>query len=268
MLPAIQSAREAARRTQCKNQLRQLAISFHNHHDTHKFFPSGGWGWFWVGFPEQGYGKSQSGGWLYSLLPYMEETTLHDLGSGLTGQARRDAAKKRVESPFEGMTCPSRRRANVYEFDSQQSFRYCEVPIDLASKTDYAANAGTMLTPEINNNGGPSENGDNLLAIKAPIQNETAARRHERKLERHRILLFRSRHAAGSRRHVEDVHGRREMVVLRELRIRPRHRRHRTGIHRLQHRHAPRDQFRVSARSRHRATAAKNSIRRKTASGI
>ena len=68
LLPAIQAAREAARRTQCKNQLRQLAISFHNHHDTHKFFPSGGWGWAWVGFPEQGSGNKQSGGWLYSLL--------------------------------------------------------------------------------------------------------------------------------------------------------------------------------------------------------
>src|SRR5882757_8383492 len=86
LLPAIQAAREAARRSQCTNQLRQLAVSFHNHHDTYKFFPSGGWGWAWVGFPEQGYGKNQSGGWMYSVLPYMEEGNLHDYGRGTTGQ--------------------------------------------------------------------------------------------------------------------------------------------------------------------------------------
>ena len=92
LLPAIQAAREAARRTQCKNQLRQLAISFQQHHDTHKFFPSGGWGWLWLGFPDQGYGERQSGGWLYSVLPYMEEQTLHDLGKGLTGTRGRTPA--------------------------------------------------------------------------------------------------------------------------------------------------------------------------------
>ena len=145
LLPAIQAAREAARQTQCKNQLRQLALSFQLHHDTHKFFPSGGWGWYWVGFPEQGFGKNQSGSWLYSTLPFMEQTNLHSLGNGLTGTARRDAAKQRVQSPFEGMTCPSRRTANVFAFNNSATtaFRYCS-EIDVASKTDYAANAGTM----------------------------------------------------------------------------------------------------------------------------
>jgi prepilin-type N-terminal cleavage/methylation domain-containing protein/prepilin-type processing-associated H-X9-DG protein len=175
LLPAIQSAREAARRTQCKNQLRQLAISFHNHHDTHKFFPSGGWGWAWVGFPEQGYGKTQSGGWLYSLLPFMEEQSLHDIGSGLTGTARRDAAKQRTESPFEGMTCPSRRPAQRYAFKGNNNYRYCTLPIEHVSKTDYAANSGSILTPEVpNQNGGPSENGENLLSIQPQFYDKSA----------------------------------------------------------------------------------------------
>ena len=50
LLPAIKR-REAARRTQCTNQLRQLAISFQNHHDTHKHFPTGGWGFVWLRIP-------------------------------------------------------------------------------------------------------------------------------------------------------------------------------------------------------------------------
>lgn len=173
LLPAIQAAREAARRTQCKNQLRQLAISFHNHHDTHRFFPAGGWGPDWLGFPEQGYGKSQSGGWLYSTLPFMEEGVLHNRGSGTTGTERRDACKVRAQSPFEGMTCPSRRRANVYPPKSLATYKYCTSPLESCSRTDYAANGGNVRTTETGN--GPSEKADDLLAVVPDDHKETVA---------------------------------------------------------------------------------------------
>jgi len=166
LLPAIQAAREAARRTQCKNQLRQLAISWQQHHDAHKFFPSGGWGWLWLGFPEQGYGRNQSGSWLYSVLPYMEENTLHDLGKGLTGTARRDACKQRVQSPFEGMACPSRRRANVYPLKPPLStYRYCSA-LEISGRTDYAANGGSIHTTQTT--AGPNEKGEDMLGIVPP----------------------------------------------------------------------------------------------------
>ncbi|TWT92876.1 Type II secretion system protein G precursor [Botrimarina colliarenosi] len=149
LLPAVQAAREAARRTQCKNQLKQLGLAFHLHHDTHKHLPTGGWRFNWLGYPEYGFGKEQPGGWLYNVLPYIEEQSLHDIGAGLTAAARNQATLKRVQSPFEGMTCPSRRITNVYQLASTSlPYAYCETPIEVCSKTDYAANAGDMFVGE------------------------------------------------------------------------------------------------------------------------
>jgi prepilin-type N-terminal cleavage/methylation domain-containing protein/prepilin-type processing-associated H-X9-DG protein len=169
LLPAVQAAREAARRTQCINQLKQAGIAFHNHHDTLGYFPSGGWGWWWIGFPEQGYGKNQSGSWLYSVLPFMEQQALHDLGSGAPAASMRTYARDRVQAPFEGMVCPSRRVLNVYDYQSASAaYRFCSRPIERVSKTDYAANGGNIKSTELADaiGGGPAENAGGLMATK------------------------------------------------------------------------------------------------------
>ena len=64
LLPAVQSASEAARRMQCNNNLRQLGLGFHNFHDTQQAFP--------VGWDEYG------AGWSYYILPYIEQAGLYE----------------------------------------------------------------------------------------------------------------------------------------------------------------------------------------------
>jgi prepilin-type N-terminal cleavage/methylation domain-containing protein len=77
LLPAIQAAREAARRSQCTNNMRQIGIAIHNHITAKKKLPSGGEGTDWNASPiATGFDINSS---FTQLLPYMEETTVADL---------------------------------------------------------------------------------------------------------------------------------------------------------------------------------------------
>ncbi len=71
LLPAVQQAREAARRSQCKNNLKQLALAFHNYHDVYKMFPKGHYG-IAGGSSWWGHGA------MFSILPYLEQTALYN----------------------------------------------------------------------------------------------------------------------------------------------------------------------------------------------
>ena len=77
LLPAVQKVREAASRAKCQNNLKQLGLGLHNCHDVNGFFPTGGWGWFWQGDPTRGSGMKQPGGWIYSVLPYIEQGNVY-----------------------------------------------------------------------------------------------------------------------------------------------------------------------------------------------
>ncbi|QDU88566.1 hypothetical protein Pla175_19440 [Pirellulimonas nuda] len=71
LLPAVQAAREAARRSSCNNNLRQMAIALHNHHDTVGYFPSG-WKFDRKNPDRAGWG------WNVALFPYMEQRNIFD----------------------------------------------------------------------------------------------------------------------------------------------------------------------------------------------
>ncbi len=142
LLPAIQAARESARRSQCINNLRQLGAACLLHTDTHGFYPSGGWGDWWAGCPDQGAGKNQPGSWAYSLLPFIEESARAQVGRGFKCADPNSAAVigKMVATPISVFYCPSRRAAQAYPWFNQNHVSFD--PPTVAGKSDYAGNMG------------------------------------------------------------------------------------------------------------------------------
>ncbi len=150
LLPAVQAAREAARRVSCQNHLKQIGLGFQNHHDVVGWFPTGGWGWNWTGDADRGFDEQQPGGWTYNLLPFIEQTALHDLDKGCVPPEKETKTADRLTSLISVFSCPTRRSGNIeptpYKMHNAD-FR------SLVAKSDYAANCGDQARNEID--GGP-----------------------------------------------------------------------------------------------------------------
>ncbi len=114
LLPAVQAAREAARRAQCVNNLKQLALGCLNHESAVKALPTAGYVVVAMGHPDAGVGMTQPGGWLFNIMPYIEESTLYKKQQGLTGAALQSAAVSVAQTPLSCMYCPSRRPIQAY----------------------------------------------------------------------------------------------------------------------------------------------------------
>ncbi len=113
LLPAVQAAREAARQTQCRNNLKQLALGCLNHEQANGFLPGNGWGTYWEGDPDRGFSVHQPGGWLYNILPYIEQQTLHDLGAGLDANGKTAQFMLREATVLTVLDCPTRRKVGL-----------------------------------------------------------------------------------------------------------------------------------------------------------
>jgi prepilin-type N-terminal cleavage/methylation domain-containing protein/prepilin-type processing-associated H-X9-DG protein len=137
LLPAVQAAREAARKAQCGNNLKQLALGCLTHEQQQGFLPTGGWGTSYAGDPDRGFGKKQPGSWMFNILPYVDQQPLHDLGlNANTAGLTRCAA-----TPVAAFNCPSRRPLKTYSYSSS----FCNTnKITAIARADYAANLGEM----------------------------------------------------------------------------------------------------------------------------
>ncbi|WP_339734223.1 DUF1559 domain-containing protein [uncultured Gimesia sp.] len=140
LLPAVQQAREAARRSQCKNNLKQLAIALHNYHDTHSVLPSG-----LVDDPNDtsgvdGYGWS----WGTMILPYIEQAPLYNnITPGpntVTDVLANDLQS--LQTPLAAFKCPS---AVDPELNSHWIFNDGSNDQNLAV-SNYAGNTGWAYT--------------------------------------------------------------------------------------------------------------------------
>jgi prepilin-type N-terminal cleavage/methylation domain-containing protein len=140
LVPAVQKVREAAARTQCTNNLKQMGVAFHNHHDVYKFFPSGGknpGAARTMNGSSPADGSTQNWGWCYQILPFVEQSILWGLPAGQEPTI--------LQSPPGLFFCPTRGRAQV---------------INGIGVEDYAGNGGsygdwTTLAKGVNALDGP-----------------------------------------------------------------------------------------------------------------
>ncbi|MBU4397722.1 MAG: DUF1559 domain-containing protein, partial [Planctomycetes bacterium] len=147
LLPAVQAAREAARQTQCKNNLKQISLACLSHEEIQGFLPAGGWYAFFAGEPTRGFDRRQPGGWLYNILPYIEQSALHDLGADGDRQKMNVCAS----TPLASYHCPSRRAAIAYPapLTASGSYPYQNLPNPqptVMGRNDYAGAGGDSIS--------------------------------------------------------------------------------------------------------------------------
>lgn len=105
LLPAVQQAREAARRTQCKNNLKQFGLAMHNYHDTSRAFPPA------IVFQDGSNGRAANWAWGAMIAPFLEQAPAYnqlDVGSGRMSDALSTPALLTIiQTPLSAVRCPS-----------------------------------------------------------------------------------------------------------------------------------------------------------------
>jgi prepilin-type N-terminal cleavage/methylation domain-containing protein len=139
LLPAVQQAREAARRMSCSNNLKQVALAVHNHHDIFKKFPpsthntnfrdqfQGGYDWYRMSY-------------LVALLPYLEQQNLYD--SVMTYTTTTNARPWSGHNMSDGSPSPYNRDIPTLQCPSDGN---TELPFDWTKATSYHCNHGDII---------------------------------------------------------------------------------------------------------------------------
>ena len=180
LLPAVQQAREAARRTQCKNNLKQLGLAFHNYADVYQMLPRNN------PLVTRGDGlKYVQGPWTLALLPFLEQSNLYNLWNhnlGFAEGSNLELVKTRL--PF--YNCPSNPNPQVSSFPPPTASSFTADSTALgagvrynASAVDYAA-VQQIRRPPMDNNATtspflpgimPQDNPQRLAAVTDGLSN-------------------------------------------------------------------------------------------------
>ncbi len=147
LLPAVQQARESARRTQCKNNLKQLALACHNYHDTHSFLPLNRDMTNWGAGPNHA-----NFSWIAMSLPYFEQASLYQSinfshaggaanGYGWQGTVAPTARNlTAAQTVLTGLLCPSNPQSK--KIDGQYEGIDYRAGVNGVARTDYTGNFG------------------------------------------------------------------------------------------------------------------------------
>ncbi len=149
LLPAVQQAREAARRTQCKNHLKQIGLALHNYHDVYNYFAPGAVHQTGTNLPmgPNTNGHFNNWSWIVYIAPYLELTTVYNTvtpGPFNMTQALNDAVKRPVLlTPVAMFRCPSDSGPEINDlinFSTRPAGTTVPTPLP---KSNYVANNGS-----------------------------------------------------------------------------------------------------------------------------
>ncbi|MEZ6096436.1 MAG: DUF1559 domain-containing protein [Pirellulaceae bacterium] len=148
LLPAVQMVREAARRTQCKNNLKQMGLSLQAFHDVRNFYPSG-----WMANTDAGV---PGWGWMTQALPFIEQTPIYEQidFSKRIEHAQHDAVR---DHRLQFMLCPSSTQADMRTVSLPNGgyddpYAPINLPIDVP-RAQYVGCVGTTVGEEEMDNG-------------------------------------------------------------------------------------------------------------------
>ena len=131
LLPAVQQAREAARRTQCKNNMKQIGLAFHNYHDVYSAFP---FSWM-IG------ADLNASVWGITILPYLDQAPLFNQYQSDFAPWGSPANQQVIRTPLSVYMCPSTSANELADYD----YSAAGFPIMFtAARTDYISTNGVF----------------------------------------------------------------------------------------------------------------------------